>query len=91
MFLLQNYYYLVQSDKWRLANDWIHVDEQGKLQPAMVAYKFCGTRHIRQSLECCGFLVKAFFEANIDPHLDRMKSVQPETEALRTVAYFGIV
>lgn len=77
----QNYYYLLQRSEWRETNDWIH-RESGQLQPLLVAFKHCSTRNIREQRDCLAFSIIDFFNDEIQPHLEKMRSIQPDAELL---------
>lgn len=73
------------NTEWRLINDWIHRDEYDQLLSPLIAIKHCAKRNMRDKLECNGFAVKKHFEVEIEPILNRMKTVDPDANLLKEV------
>lgn len=76
-FRRQNYYYLLMDASWREQNDWIHCDSQGQLLQPLVAIHTCPHRYLRTKSMCSADAVRLHFEREIEPKLERMKSIEP--------------
>lgn len=74
--------------EWRTENDWIHRDECGNLLPPLVAIVNCAKRNMRDKSYCSGFAVKAHYENEVVPKLDKMKSIIPDAGLLKKVHIF---
>lgn len=79
-----NYYYALMNTEWRKANDWIHRTEDGQLQVAIYSVERCRTANIRQKDDPSGFSIIEYFDQHIFPNLDRMRSVHPDLQLLKT-------
>lgn len=89
--ILQNYYYILQDSEWRQLNDWIHIDSNGDILSPLQAINNCKTRNIRIRIDCSGFSIKDHFDNETSQHLEKMKSISPEPDLLKTVCAFNIV
>lgn len=68
---------------WREENDWIHRDEENNrlLQP-LEAIKACPRRNLRTKSECTANAVRVYFDREIEPKLDQIKSIEPDAKVM---------
>lgn len=78
----QNYYYLLMDTSWREQNDWIHRDADNRLLQPLLAIHLCPQRNLRAKSECSADAVRVYFEQEIEPKLQLMKSVKPDAELM---------
>lgn len=67
---------------WREENDWIHRDSENRLMQPLVAIHSCPKRYLRTKSECMVEAVRTYFEHEIEPKLEQMKSIEPDAEVM---------
>lgn len=70
------------DSEWRESNDWIHRDQNNMLLSPLKAINDYSQKCIREKTECNGFAVKEHYDKEIVSKLDKMKSIQPDSERL---------
>lgn len=78
---LQNYYYLLMEPEWRKLNDWIHRSASGDLHEAVDIIENCSKINVRDKTSPEN--IRKFFEREIFPNIEKMKSIVPDPILLR--------
>lgn len=67
---------------WREENDWIHRDVNNRLLQPLEAIHMCPRRNLRTKSECSADAVRIYFEHEIEPKLEQMKSIEPNAKIM---------